>query len=33
LFNEGLCLPSGNGLSDADLNRVVDVIKNTVRSH
>jgi pyridoxal phosphate-dependent aminotransferase EpsN len=33
LFNEGLCLPSGNGLSDADLNHVVDVIKSTVRGN
>ena len=28
LFNRGLCLPSGSNMSDQDLNRVVDIIKN-----
>jgi len=28
LFNRGLCLPSGSNMSDLDLNRVVDIIKN-----
>jgi dTDP-4-amino-4,6-dideoxygalactose transaminase len=28
LFNRGLCLPSGSNMSDQDLNRVVDTIKN-----
>ena len=31
LFNEGLCLPSGNGLADADLGRIVDAIKRAVK--
>jgi dTDP-4-amino-4,6-dideoxygalactose transaminase len=30
LFREGLCLPSGSSLSDVDLERVVDIITNTV---
>ena len=28
LFNRGLCLPSGSNMSDQDLNRVVNIIKN-----
>jgi dTDP-4-amino-4,6-dideoxygalactose transaminase len=28
LFNRGLCLPSGSNMSDKDLNRVIDIIKN-----
>ena len=28
LFNRGLCLPSGSNMSDQDLNRVVNTIKN-----
>ena len=31
LFSRGLCLPSGSGLATADLSRVVDVIRRTVR--
>jgi pyridoxal phosphate-dependent aminotransferase EpsN len=31
LFLHGLCLPSGSNLSDADLNRVVDVIRRIAR--
>ena len=27
LFNRGLCLPSGTAMTNADLNRVVDVIR------
>ena len=27
LFEEGLCLPSGVGLSDGDIERVVDGVK------
>ena len=32
LFNRGLCLPSGSNMSDQDLNRVVDIIKNLYES-
>jgi dTDP-4-amino-4,6-dideoxygalactose transaminase len=28
LFNRGLCLPSGSNMSDNDLNRIVNIIKN-----
>jgi pyridoxal phosphate-dependent aminotransferase EpsN len=31
LFETGLCLPSGTGLSQADLERIVGIIKNTAR--
>jgi pyridoxal phosphate-dependent aminotransferase EpsN len=27
LFERGLCLPSGSAMTDADLNRVVDIIR------
>jgi len=27
IFGQGLCLPSGSSLSDADLHRVVDVVE------
>lgn len=30
LFREGLCLPSGSSLTDADLERVVDIITHTM---
>jgi dTDP-4-amino-4,6-dideoxygalactose transaminase len=30
LFERGLCLPSGSGLTDEDIIRVVDVIKNII---
>ena len=30
LFNTGLCLPSGSGMSDDELNRVADVVRNTL---
>src|SRR5699024_5431227 len=30
LFETGLCLPSGSNLTDADLYRVVDAIKNVI---
>jgi dTDP-4-amino-4,6-dideoxygalactose transaminase len=29
LFKYGLCLPSGNGLTDVDLERIVGMFKNT----
>jgi dTDP-4-amino-4,6-dideoxygalactose transaminase len=32
LFEHGLCLPSGSGLSDADVRRVADLVVATVRS-
>ena len=32
LFNRGLCLPSGSNMSDQDLTRVVDIIKNLYES-
>ena len=32
LFNRGLCLPSGSNMSNLDLNRVVDIIKNLYES-
>ena len=28
LFEQGLCLPSGSNMSDNDVNRIVDVIRN-----
>ncbi|CAN5162980.1 aminotransferase class I/II-fold pyridoxal phosphate-dependent enzyme [soil metagenome] len=31
LFDRGLCLPSGSGLTDADLERVVDAFRSTPR--
>lgn len=31
LFKKGLCLPSGSNLSDGDLDRVLDEVKNVVR--
>jgi dTDP-4-amino-4,6-dideoxygalactose transaminase len=31
IFEQGLCLPSGSSLSDADLGRVIDVIERRVR--
>lgn len=31
LFNNGLCLPSGSILTDDDINRVVDVIRNVIK--
>ncbi|HFS67692.1 MAG TPA: pyridoxal phosphate-dependent aminotransferase [Flavobacteriia bacterium] len=31
LFNRGLCLPSGSNLSKADLNRVVTVVKSSLK--
>jgi dTDP-4-amino-4,6-dideoxygalactose transaminase len=31
LFEKGLCLPSGAGLSDEDVERVVNVVKRTVQ--
>ncbi len=30
LFSRGLCLPSGSGMSDSDLERVVEVVRKTV---
>src|SRR5699024_1717844 len=30
LFNTGLCLPSGSNLTNEDLHRVVDAIKNVI---
>jgi dTDP-4-amino-4,6-dideoxygalactose transaminase len=30
LFERGLCLPSGSGLTDEDIRRVVDVIQNVI---
>jgi dTDP-4-amino-4,6-dideoxygalactose transaminase len=30
LFERGLCLPSGSGLTNEDIMRVVDVIKNLI---
>ena len=30
LFETGLCLPSGSGLSDADLERVVEAVRGTL---
>jgi dTDP-4-amino-4,6-dideoxygalactose transaminase len=32
LFNKGLCLPSGSGLSDSDLERVVNVFRKMPRN-
>jgi dTDP-4-amino-4,6-dideoxygalactose transaminase len=32
LFAQGLCLPSGSGMSDADVARVCDVIARNVRA-
>ena len=32
LFNRGLCLPSGSNMSEEDLNRVIDSIKNLYES-
>lgn len=32
LFRDGLCLPSGSNLSEVDLERIVEVIRNTHRS-
>ena len=31
LFEHGLCLPSGSGMDDDDLQRVIDVVLRTVR--
>jgi dTDP-4-amino-4,6-dideoxygalactose transaminase len=31
LFDQGLCLPSGSSLTDADLNRVVDIVRNACK--
>jgi pyridoxal phosphate-dependent aminotransferase EpsN len=31
LFQDGLCLPSGSGLSEGDLARVVEVIRRCAR--
>lgn len=31
IFDRGLCLPTGSALSDADLDRVVDVVRGLVR--
>jgi dTDP-4-amino-4,6-dideoxygalactose transaminase len=33
LFGRGLCLPSGSGMTDADLHRVVDAIYGIVEDH
>ena len=34
LFERGLCLPSGAGMTDADLERVISVIERTrIRLH
>ena len=33
LFEHGLCLPSGSAMTDRDLNRVIDIVKNAVISH
>jgi dTDP-4-amino-4,6-dideoxygalactose transaminase len=30
LFQGGLCLPSGSNLDEADLNRVIDVIRHSI---
>ena len=30
LFNHGLCLPSGSNLTQHDLNRVLQIISNTL---
>ena len=30
IFDRGLCLPSGAGLSDADQDRVIDVVRDTL---
>jgi len=30
LFNQGLCLPSGSNLTQHDLNRVLQIISNTL---
>ncbi len=32
LFNNGLCLPSGSNLSQDDLNRILEIILNTLKS-
>jgi dTDP-4-amino-4,6-dideoxygalactose transaminase len=32
LFGQGLCLPSGSGMSDADVHRVCDVIAKSIRA-
>jgi len=31
LFNRGLCLPSGTGMTEEDLNRVISVILSCKR--
>ena len=31
LFEEGLCLPSGAGLTDSDIARVADALKEALR--
>lgn len=31
LFERGLCLPSGSGLSDDEISRVIEVIKSFIR--
>ena len=31
IFDHGLCLPSGSGLSDGDVDRIVDIVKNLAR--
>lgn len=32
IFERGICLPSGSGLTDADLSRVIDVFQDAARS-
>jgi dTDP-4-amino-4,6-dideoxygalactose transaminase len=32
LFQQGLCLPSGSNLSQADLNRISEIIRQTVNN-
>lgn len=31
LFEQGLCLPSGSNLTEADLERVAEVVRSTAR--
>lgn len=32
IFDEGICLPSGSSLADADQDRVIDVVRRTLKS-
>lgn len=33
LFDQGLCLPSGTAMSDADVDRVSEIVRHTLRTH